>query len=223
MVRQRSPASAWPPGSVRPARLFAAALVALAALGLAAPAAQSHSELSSSSPADGAVLASAPTTIRMSFSEGILPRFSSIILTVEQDAPRALPVAVHNQTMTAAVPSGLPAGQWVATYRVVSVDGHPISGTVVFTLRAAPRAMLSTPTEGPTPGAVRLHPGAPAAKPGVTDEASTVAQVDAIPAEAGPPLAAGAGLRGLQAWVFGALALVAALAGAVGLARRRSQ
>lgn len=208
---------------MRLGRLFAASLVALATLGLAAPAVQAHSELNSSSPVHGAVLASAPPTLRMSFSEGILARFSSIILTVEQGAPRALPVAVHNQTMTATVPTGLPAGRWVATYRVVSVDGHPISGTVVFTVRTAPRTMPSLPTEGPTPGAVRMHPGAPAAKPGVTDQGSTVAQVDAIPAEAGPPQAAGAGTGGLQVWVFGALALVAALAGAVGLARRKSQ
>lgn len=222
MVRHRSLASTRPPGFVRPGRLFAAALVALATLGLAAPAAQSHSELNSSSPAHGAILASAPPTLRMSFSEGILPRFSSIILTVEQGAPRALPVAVHDQTLTAAVPKGLPAGRWVAAYRVVSVDGHPISGTVSFTVRATPRSMVSTPPPTPTPGAVQMHPGAPTAKPGVTDQASTVAQVDAIPAEAGPPRPAGEGIRGPQVWVLGALALVAALAGAVGLARRKS-
>jgi hypothetical protein len=159
----------------------------------------------------------------MSFSEGILPRFSSIILTVGQGAPRALPVAIQDQSMTAVVPTGLPAGRWVATYRVVSVDGHPISGTVSFTVGAAPRSTLSAPTGGPTPGAVRMHPGAPAGEPAVTDGASTVAQVDAIPAAAGPPKAAGPDTRGLWGLVLGALALVSALAGAVGLARSRSR
>lgn len=224
MVRQRSLASTRPP-VLRPARLFAAMVVGIAALSLTVPAAQAHSELDSSSPAHGAVLASAPPTLRMSFSEGILPRFSSIILTVEQRAPRALPVAVHEQTMTAAVPSGLPAGQWVAAYRAVSVDGHSISGTVSFTVRAAARSMLSTPTGRPTPGADRMHPGAPAGKPAGTDEGSTAAQVDAMASAPGPPRAAGSGTRALQGWFLGALALalVSALAGAVGLARRRSQ
>lgn len=223
MVRQRSLASTGPPGLMRPARLFAALLVGVATLGLTVPAAQAHSELDSSSPAHGAVLGSAPPTLRMSFSEGILPRFSSIILTVQHRSPRALPVAVHEQTMTAAVPSGLPAGQWVATYRAVSVDGHSISGTVSFTVCAAPRSMLSTPTGRPTPGADRMHPGAPAGKPAVTDGGSTLAPGDAIPAAAGPPRAAGSDSRALQGWFLGALALVSALAGAVGLARRRSQ
>lgn len=223
MVRQRSLASTRPPGPMRPARLFAAVLVGTASLGLTVPAAQAHSERDSSSPAHGAVLASAPPTLRLSFSEGILPRFSSIILTVEQRAPRALSVAVHEQTLTAAVPSGMPAGQWVATYRAVSVDGHPISGTVSFTVRAAPRSMLSTPTGRPTPGVDRMHPGAPAGQPAVTDEGSTVAQVDAMPAAAGPRKAAGPDIRGLLGWFLGALTLVSTLAGAVGLARRRPQ
>lgn len=224
MVRQRSLASTRPPGLMRPARLFAAVLVGVATLGLTVPAAQAHSELDSSSPAHGAVLGSAPPTLRMSFTEGILPRFSSIILTVQHRAPRALPVAVHEQTMTAAVPSGLPAGQWVATYRAVSVDGHSISGTVSFTVRAAARSMPSTPTGRPTSGADRMHPGAPAGKPAGTDEGSTAAaQVDAMASGAGPPGAAGSGTRALQGWFLGALALVSALAGAVGLARRRSQ
>lgn len=224
MVRQRSLASTRPPGLMRPARLFAAVLVGVATLGLTVPAAQAHSELDSSSPAHGAVLGSAPPTLRMSFSEGILPRFSSIILTVQHRAPRALPVAAHEQTMTAAVPSGLPAGQWVATYRAVSVDGHSISGTVSFIVRAAARSMPSTPTGRPTPGADRMHPGAPAGKPAGTDEGSTAAaQVDAMAAGAGPPGAGGSGSRALQGWFLGALALVSALAGAVGLARRRSQ
>lgn len=52
------------------------------------------------------------------------------------------------------------AGVYTAGYRVVSADGHPVSGSITFTLRApgtatAPAA-TATAEEAPPPGAAVL-------------------------------------------------------------------
>ena len=62
--------------------------------------------------------------------------------------------------MTQALAADLPAGEHTVTYRVVSTDGHPVSGTVTFTTTAAPASAspsataTATPTPSPTVAAV---------------------------------------------------------------------
>ena len=48
--------------------------------------------------------------------------------------------------MTQALAADLPAGEHIVTYRVVSTDGHPVSGTVTFTSTAAPASASPSPT-----------------------------------------------------------------------------
>lgn len=124
-------------------------LTAAAALvGFAQPVA-AHSELTSSTPAANAVLTTAPSIVRVVFSDLIEPKFSKATLTVGNSSPRALRVTVDGAQLIATAPEdSRRPGAWKVAFRVVSIDGHPISGTISFTVRPASTSTSaeSTPT-----------------------------------------------------------------------------
>ena len=110
-----------------------AALVA-AVLFLGAPA-HAHSELESSTPAEGATV-SKLTEITMTFGEAIVPEMSKYTLTDEMGMAVALGEPVYDSTkMIVTIPlrSLMMTGKQVIGYSVLSIDGHPISGRINFT------------------------------------------------------------------------------------------
>jgi copper transport protein len=117
-------------------------------LGLAGPwgsdAALAHAALVESHPADGAVVEEAPGTVRLRFNEPVSPLVVSLT-DARGNVHRDLSVAARNEALEVAVPGNLPRGSHVLSYRVTSGDGHPIGGSIVFSIGA--------PTgSGPTPG-----------------------------------------------------------------------
>jgi methionine-rich copper-binding protein CopC len=114
-------------------------LLAALALTLAGAPAVAHSDLESSDPQDGATLASAPAAISFVFNEEILPQGNAVTLT-DVAADERLPVGpvdVDGDTVSVTWPGASPAGEFRAAFRVVSADGHPISGTITFTVEQA--------------------------------------------------------------------------------------
>jgi copper transport protein len=103
---------------------------------LAAGPAQAHSTLDSSSPAQGAQVAVRPTVVVLHFSEGVGVNAGSLAV-LDHDGrrvdsrrpqqPRGDPDGVQ-----VALPPGLPRGSYAVVWRVVSADGHPVSGTFSF-------------------------------------------------------------------------------------------
>jgi hypothetical protein len=57
--------------------------------------------------------------------------------------------------VSAPVAGGGPAGQYHAAYRIISADGHPVTGEISFTLSSAGAGTVtgSAPTGGTSPGA----------------------------------------------------------------------
>jgi copper resistance protein C len=154
-----------------------------------------HAELESSDPQDGATLSSAPAAISFVFGEQILPEGNAVTLTDVAAGTRLEvgPVDVKGDTVSVAWPEASPAGELRAAYRVVSADGHPIDGTITFTVEQA------VGTVDATPAAVSASPAAESASP------------SAVPASPAP--AEGDADAGLLAWVLGIGVVV--LAGAV--------
>ena len=109
-----------------------AVLAALMGMVFASPAA-AHTELVSSSPANGARLGSAPATVRLTFTESINLIDGGLRLLDRTGAamPTADP-AVNGHTVTWPMPRDLPDGPYVASWRVVSADGHPVAGAFSF-------------------------------------------------------------------------------------------
>jgi methionine-rich copper-binding protein CopC len=90
-----------------------------------------HVHLKQSTPAEGAVVQSAPSQIVLTFSEPALVTALSIQQAGKtKQSLGPLPTAAA-QTLTVATP-GLTAGSYVVTWRAVSPDKHVMSGTLHF-------------------------------------------------------------------------------------------
>lgn len=101
-----------------------------------------HAALIKTDPADGAVLAQAPARFSLTFSEPVSP----LVLTLVN--PDGTPVALtsfrlSDQTVEIDNPQTLGPGTHVLSWRVISADGHPVGGSLLFSMGApsAPPAM----------------------------------------------------------------------------------
>ncbi len=119
-------------------------LVAVVVAGVAllvgpAPTAAAHDAVLRLVPADGTAVASATTTVRLELSEP--PRPGLVAVRVIAPGGRQVAGAPKIDGTTVTVPiEAAAAGRYQAAYRVVSQDGHPVSGTWTFTVRGAAAA-----------------------------------------------------------------------------------
>ncbi|WP_338752251.1 copper resistance CopC family protein [Janibacter alittae] len=107
----------------------------LTVLGLTAPA-QAHDRLLESVPAADSTLNEAPEEIALTFSADVESIGSSVELR-DSDG-NALSVGSlegEGSTVTADINDELTAGDYEVRWRVVSSDGHPISGVTPFTVK----------------------------------------------------------------------------------------
>lgn len=177
-------------------------LLAVVAIVVGVSPAGAHAELESSDPQDGTTLASAPASISFTFGEQILSEGNAVTLTdVAADTRLEVgPVEVDGDTVSVAWPESSPAGEFRAAYRVVSADGHPIDGTISFTVEQAV-------------GTVEATPVAASASP--TTSASPTSSASPTAVTASPTPEEGDADAGFLAWVLGigVAVLLGALAG----------
>ncbi|WP_407836233.1 copper resistance protein CopC [Streptomyces sp. DSM 116496] len=158
--------------SRRAARAAARTLVvplSAALLWAGAPAASAHTDLTASTPADGATLDALPPSIRLTFSDDMSQEYAKVALTAPDGTPAGTgEPQVDGKSASLAVKPGLPSGRYTVGYRVVSADGHPVSGSYSFAVRAAAPASPSPTPSSPTPSA---EADAAAASPAPTPRA----------------------------------------------------
>lgn len=125
-----------------------AAFAAAAALVLVAAApASAHDELLTSDPAPGDAVAVAPEEIVLTFSSDVMSVGAAIIVAdaVGTDWVGGDPV-MDGTVVTVPLQSDMPESGYEVRWRVVSSDGHPISGIIPFTVGdAAPIVRESAP------------------------------------------------------------------------------
>jgi copper resistance protein C len=113
--------------------------IVIASAMLCASPALAHARLEEANPPVGGVIAASPAEIRLKFSEGVEPDFSTISLNTEQGAPIALGkphLAPGNPAMLQArVEKPLAAGTYVVSWHAVSVDTHRTQGDFRFTVK----------------------------------------------------------------------------------------
>lgn len=103
-------------------------------VGLAAPAG-AHAVVVASTPADGERLSTAPAEVTITFSEAVTSDLGGITVLSSPAGDRVdnddttQPTAT---TVRASLKPDLPDGTYAVTYKVVSADGHPISGAIKF-------------------------------------------------------------------------------------------
>lgn len=102
-----------------------------------------HAVLVSTEPADGVRLEQGPSDVHLMFNEPVAPVLVRVLdgSGVEIAGPER--VGGHGEMVHIALPAALPEGGYVVSYRVISVDGHPVVGSVVFVVGdgAAPAAV----------------------------------------------------------------------------------
>ena len=111
---------------------------------LASPAA-AHAELVSITPTNGAQLSAPPVQVQMTFTEPVHLINDGIRLVDDKGATVATPYpTVEGNTVSWRMPADLADGAYVVTWRVVSADGHPVSGASSFGVGSAAIAVPSS-------------------------------------------------------------------------------
>lgn len=111
-------------------RLFAAIFL----LVLSAPQlAFAHAQLLGSEPAENALVETAPESVRLQFNEPVSPLTTKLI-GPDGAALDLTGASVGGETLTVTLPADLGRGTQVLSWRVVSTDGHPVGGTLIFSI-----------------------------------------------------------------------------------------
>lgn len=139
-------------------RVFATLAVASFALVGLAPAAFAHNQLVSSNPADKASLETGPPTIELTFDQPVQggKGLNSVVVVGPNgtDQWQSGEAAVRGNVVTVPVRELGPAGDYRIGYRILSADGHPVSGELKFSLTKAgkgtPAPVEATQSAGAT-------------------------------------------------------------------------
>ncbi|SIS21476.1 copper resistance CopC family protein [Williamsia sterculiae] len=132
-------------------RITSALLALVAVLGLSTIGtgpASAHSTLVGSDPADNTSLSAGPQRVTLRFNEALQSSYPAMTI-VGPDGNQwqdGTPVIAGASASVSVRPLG-PTGEYRVNWRVTSADGHPVSGTVRFTLTTA-----GTGTPGPKAG-----------------------------------------------------------------------
>ena len=160
-----------------------------------APTASAHADLQVSTPEDGESLEIAPEEIRLTFSEELFEELVEIsILDAAGDLYSTIEVEQTPPPGTDVIfpwPTQAPPGEYSIAYRVVSADGHPVTGTISFSYAATapePTPSDSTPStqsSTPPPSPAASSPTASTPSPSSATESSTSSSTDS---SSGTPL-----------------------------------
>lgn len=112
-----------------------AALVWLAcALGSAG--AWAHASLIGSDPADGAIVEQAPEILVLRFNEPVSPLVLRLVAP-DRSVRELGDAALRGNDLTIPTPPGLDPGTYLLSWRAVSQDGHPVGGSLAFSIGVA--------------------------------------------------------------------------------------
>lgn len=107
-----------------------------------------HATLLRSTPAANSRVAKFPVTIRLVFSEQVVPELSQATLSLSNGDSIRLKVAndphdVHVLIATDSAPANRPNGPTRVIWRVLSADGHPVGGNFSFTVGSGAAVVLA--------------------------------------------------------------------------------
>ena len=105
---------------------------------------EAHTSLKSSNPAEGVALSEPVDRIRLTFSEAV--EKTSTLRVVDANGVEQLlakPLIIGNE-LSAVVPKPLAKGQYTIKWASISDDGHPVKGTIRFTVIGAATTETNT-------------------------------------------------------------------------------
>ncbi|WP_169924512.1 copper resistance protein CopC [Flavimobilis soli] len=136
-------------------RSLAALALAVVAFFCSAGVAIAHDQLVDSVPASGERLDDVPAEVRLTFSGELMDIGTTVVVAdaAGQDWAASAPV-LDGAALTVPLAPDLPDGAYTVRWRVVSADGHPVSGTVPFQVGdRSPSGMTASRGSEPAPAA----------------------------------------------------------------------
>jgi hypothetical protein len=195
-------------GATPLARLFVLTVMLVActyAWTWAARPASAHNSLESTTPAAGSTVDRPPDAVTLTFDEPVGQRFGVVVVTgPDGKTYQRGSLQVSGSTATQPLQGSGPAGRYRVAWRVVSADGHPISGEFSFRVRQGSSGQSETPESEP---------------PGTASESSRTQDTDARQVASDQS----GGQQSAWPWVglVGGVGVVGAVVGAAVWARRR--
>ncbi|MCA1222078.1 copper resistance CopC family protein, partial [Streptomyces sp. 8L] len=140
-ARGRGRAPGGPPATPLLRLLTLVGVLAVAVLTVFAGTASAHAALTGSDPKDGAVVATAPKAVTLSFSEQVsLGKNAIRVLTPDSKRVDTGAITDVSTKSTAsyriALRSGLANGTYTVAWQAVSADTHPVAGAFTFSVGA---------------------------------------------------------------------------------------
>lgn len=136
------------------------AVAVVTALAVAAPA-SAHDELLSSTPSSGQVFVAAPAEVTLSFSAEVLAMGAIVVVADAEGRDWVLgEPALDGSVVTATIDPAITVAGYEVRWRVVSSDGHPISGVIPFTIGDALALERDAGSSGAGAGAGDVGAGA---------------------------------------------------------------
>lgn len=137
------------------------ALTVAVLIGGAGPA-LAHNVKIGSDPADGAQVEVGPQQVRLDFDQPV--RTGEHYNTINVVGPQNTywtdaPAKVEGSSVTAPVRELGPAGTYTVGYRILSSDGHPVTGKVTFTLTKPGNGTPAPPPEAASDSATAAQDG----------------------------------------------------------------
>lgn len=128
-----------------PWRAGGLALVACVLAGLVAAAgpANAHANEATSEPAADSVLEQAPDQVRVSFDSPLLAAGAALVVRASDGSVVSTDPPIIDDRTIATTLKPAPAGRFEVAYRVVSEDGHAVTGTFAFTVEGTPSPAVS--------------------------------------------------------------------------------
>ncbi|WP_210529548.1 copper resistance CopC/CopD family protein [Rubellimicrobium arenae] len=101
---------------------------------MAAGVAQAHAVVTAAEPGDGALLASPPAEVVLRFNEPVALIHAQVLDPDGRDALAPGAAQSREDGLHLSLPDRLGPGTYTVSYHVTSLDGHPVEGSLVFSL-----------------------------------------------------------------------------------------
>lgn len=118
-------------------RIVGVLLAAVVALVATIAPVRAHAVLVEARPADGTTLWVAPREVVLRFSETVVPVAVRVLSAEGRSIAGQAQLRAEGETLRLMLPAGLTDGVYVTSYRVISADSHPVSGSVTFVVGSA--------------------------------------------------------------------------------------
>lgn len=100
--------------------------------GVGAGPASAHTALVGSDPAAGSTLSTAPASVALEFNENIGSSPQVAVVAPDGNPVKVTNIQAIDQRVTADVADAGQRGTYSLSFRVVSADGHPVTGTIKY-------------------------------------------------------------------------------------------